>query len=238
MSYWVNPSLLHWIPRTPGCSHSACVWLAGDCWPVAVTVSHEDRLKEQLEAVSNWIRWCKSRNQPKASSKSASKKKGTGARSLLATGHSSSSLSSSSSSLSSSSLLGANVKVKSDMPGSSGDSGPSVHGLMVVGTYWGTAREWGRWDTMQDPSSTTLWSLLSHTAILVTIDEFFAHEWNKVSLSPFASPRSPLKSSYVHVLRPVRARGLTPLIIAAPVTFGLSLTTTAPSDHRCAIRCT
>ena len=47
---------------------------------------------------------------------------------------------------------------------------------LVVCAWWGAAKSWGKWKT-DGPS---LWKMLRPTAILGTIDEYFARDWNKV----------------------------------------------------------
>ena len=68
--------------------------------------------------------------------------------------------------------------------------------VLVMGLYWATYRDWGgkveklrrSGRFMQPASSSTaplLWPMLAPHAVLVTIDEFFTHDWNKVITAPY-----------------------------------------------------
>ena len=53
---------------------------------------------------------------------------------------------------------------------------------LVVCAWWGAAKSWGKWK-----SGPTLWKMLRPAAILGTIDEYFARDWNKVLIVPYVA---------------------------------------------------
>jgi hypothetical protein len=55
---------------------------------------------------------------------------------------------------------------------------------LVICAWWGAAKSWGKWKT---DKPWTLWKLLRPSAILATIDEYFARDWNKVLVVPYVA---------------------------------------------------
>ena len=45
---------------------------------------------------------------------------------------------------------------------------------LVICAWWGAARSWGKWEAQNKPS---LWRMMRASAILATIDEYFARGW-------------------------------------------------------------
>ena len=54
---------------------------------------------------------------------------------------------------------------------------------LVICAWWGAAKSWGKWKTDRP----TLWKLMRPSAILATIDEYFARDWNKVLVVPYVA---------------------------------------------------
>jgi hypothetical protein len=55
---------------------------------------------------------------------------------------------------------------------------------LVICAWWGAAKSWGKWHANNKAS---LWKLMRSTAILATIDEYFARDWNKVLVVPYVA---------------------------------------------------